>query len=443
MKKIIAFPFIICAFALQAQNQPEIIWQKTYGGGQTDKAYSMDKTTDGGCIVAGSTNSVNGDITVFKGQDDVWIIKLDSTGKIQWQKTYGGSLDDEARCIIQTKDGGYIFTGATRSNDGDVSGNHMVGMADVWVVKLDGQGNMQWQKTYGGTYADEGNSIRQTNDGGYIVAASNKSKDGDATGYIDGTRNNYLGRPNFWVIKLNNTGNVQWQKNYGGIGDDTPYSIEPTNDGGYIVAGKSESRIMRNYPSDVTDNHGNYDYWVIKLDGLGNIQWKKSYGGKDRDICNAIHQTPNGYIMAGYSRSTDGDITKAHLDDEYWVVALDNNGNINWQKTYGGNSSDIASDIALTKDGGFLIAGTSSSNDADITGNNLWGQNGWLLKINANGDVQWQKTLGGSNPDFGSAVKIATDGSIYVAGYTNSKDAGTNGNKGTTDFYVVRMRKGL
>jgi hypothetical protein len=441
MKKIILLSFLLCVFALQAQNQPEIIWQKFYGGGQSDKALTMDKTTDGGCIVAGSTNSINGDVTVFKGREDVWIIKLDSTGKIEWQKTYGGSLDDEARAVLQTKDGGYIFTGATKSNDGDVNGNHMVGAPDVWVVKLDGQGNMQWQKTYGGTSWDEGNSIQQTNDGGYVVAASCKSKDGDAAGYIDGTRNNYLGRPNFWIIKLNITGNIQWQKNYGGSGDDTPYSIEPTNDGGYIVAGKSESRVMRNYPSDVTDNHGNYDYWVIKLDGSGNVQWKKSYGGTNWDICNAIHQTPNGYIMAGYSRSTDGDITKAHLDNEYWVVALDNSGNISWQKTYGGNGSDIASDIALTKDGGFLIAGTSSSNDADIAGNNVRGQNGWLLKINASGDVQWQKTLGGSSPDYGSSVKIATDGSIYFAGYSYSKDAGTNGYKGAIDFYVVRMRK--
>ncbi|HVX28799.1 MAG TPA: hypothetical protein VHB70_20795, partial [Parafilimonas sp.] len=215
----------LCINIRAQQQTPFLQWQKTYGGNQQEYANSIEQTKDGGYIIAGNTYSKNnGDVTNNHGNSDYWIVKTDAFGNIQWQKSYGGSLNDVANSIQQTTDGGYIVAGYAASNNGDVIGNH--GSADYWVLKLDASGNIQWQKSLGGSDFERANIIQQTVDGGYIVAGFSYSNNGDVTG-------NH-GSADYWIVKLDSTGNIEWQKSLGGSAYEEPYlhSIQQTTDGG-------------------------------------------------------------------------------------------------------------------------------------------------------------------------------------------------------------------
>ncbi len=344
-----------------------IQWQRPYGGASYDDGYFIQQTTDGGYIIAAGSASSDGDATGTHGSSDFWVIKINATGTIQWQKTYGGSTGDEATCIRQTTDGGYIVAGYTLSNDGDVSGNH--GLADFWIIKIDQAGNLQWQKAFGGSNYDQANSIRQTPDGGFIAYGLTRSNDGDVTGFH--------GSYDYWVIKLNSTGNLQWQKALGGSNLDNPTMISLTNDGGYIMTGVSNST-----DGDVTGNHGNNDAWVIKMDINGNIQWKKCFGGPGVDESMDIHQLPDGkYIMVSHSTSSSGDASSNHGQWDYWFLQMDINGVILWEKSYGGSLNDIALAAHKTTDNGFVLFGYSNSNNGDVS-NNHGVEDYWVVKLN-------------------------------------------------------------
>ncbi|HET8804645.1 MAG TPA: T9SS type A sorting domain-containing protein, partial [Aequorivita sp.] len=283
-----------------------------------------------------------------------------------WQKALGGSGQDMARSIQQTNDNGYIIAGMSNSIDGDVTGNH--GDYDYWVVKLSEAGDLQWQKTYGGSASDAAYIIQQTEDDGYIVAGSSISNNGDATG-------NH-GSGDYWVVKLNTTGNIQWQKSLGGSGWESATTIQQTLDGGYIVSGESSST-----DGDVTGNHGSYDFWTVKLTESGTIQWQTSNGGSGFDSATSLQQTiDGGYIVAGYAGSTDGEITGNHGESDYWIIKLKTNGTLEWQKTMGGSSWDSATTVQKTFDGGYIIAGFSESIDGDVT-DNQGGPDYWIVKL--------------------------------------------------------------
>lgn len=275
-------------------------------------ASDIQQTSDGGYIITGKTMSVSEWET---RRDDYWVAKLDAKGDLAWQKVYGGSEFDVANSIEQTLDGGYIIAGYTGSSDGDVS-NKIGGKynLDYWIVKLNKDGNIQWEKTYGGTNEDIANSIQQTKDGGYIVAGSSKSRDGDITnGYDDDTYADY------WVVKLDGNGEKQWQKNYGGAHSDYANSIQQTRDGGYIIAGWSNSNT-----GDKPDSYsGKPDYWIVKTDKEGILQWQKTLGGTERDEATFIRQTKDGgYLVAGNSGSNDGDVDTSKGTQNVWVVKL-------------------------------------------------------------------------------------------------------------------------
>lgn len=289
-------------------------WQKSLGGNGSEFVSSIQQTADSGYIVAGMSDSQNGDVTGNHGVSaDYWVVKLDNSGIIQWQKSLGGTATDYAFSIKQTTDGGYIVAGSSNSNDGDVTGNHNGGN-DYWVIKLDNIGAIQWQKSLGGASDDKAYDIQQTADGGYIVAGKSASKDGDITGHHgDSTVYDY------WLVKLTNMGVIQWQNSFGGTGDDEGQSIDQTVDGGYIVAGHSMSN-----DGDVIGNHNSWDEWVVKLDNLGAIQWQKSLGGTSGEFGWSIQQTiGGGYIIAGQTNSNDGDVIGYNGGGDFWVVKLD------------------------------------------------------------------------------------------------------------------------
>ncbi len=369
-------------WVVKLNSSGDIECQKCLGGSDYDEAYSIQQTSDGGYIVAGYSSSNDGDVSGWhEGYDsdgnptyDYWVVKLNSVDDIVWQKCLGGSDYDKAHSIQQTSDGGFIVAGYSSSNDGDISGHHgSTGYPyyDYWIVKLSSSGDIEWQRSLGGSARDEAYSVQQTSDGGFIVAGYSYSNDGDVSG-----NHGMPGSPDYWVVKLNSTGDIVWQKCLGGSGYDEAASIQQTSDGGFIVAGYSYSN-----DGDVSGNHGRGDYWVVKLDSAGTIVWQRSLGGSDEDWAASIQQTSDGgFIVAGWSDSNDGDVSGHHGMMDYWVVKLNAAGDIVCQKSLGGSANDDATSIQQTSDGGFIVAGYSYSNDGDVSGYNDWGDY-WVVKL--------------------------------------------------------------
>jgi Secretion system C-terminal sorting domain len=433
MKKLLLFPLLMLLAYAAFTQVPTIQWQKCLGGSALDEALSFQQTADGGYILAGTSTSNDGDLSGNPRTGyDYWIVKLDAARNIQWQKSLGGNGTDIAFSVRQTADGGYIAAGQSDSNDGDVSGNH--GGYDYWVIKLNSTGNIQWQKSLGGSYTEGAASVQQTVDGGYILAGGSPSIDGDVTG-------NH-GITDFWIVKLDTAGNIQWQESLGGSGNDrTDYdqSIYQTADSGYIVAGYSNSN-----DGDVSGNHGGYDYWIVKLNSNGNIQWQKSFGGSNDDLATSIKQTTDGgYIVAGYSNSNDGDVSGNHGGNwDEWVVKLDASGNMQWQKCLGGTHDEIPTSVQQTTDGGYVVAGISTSNDGDVSGNHSSYNDCWVVKLNTLGNIEWQKCLGGTYDEGAASIQQAADGGYVVVGTTSSNDGDVSGNHatyGTEDFWIVKL----
>jgi len=423
MKRIL-LPILLLFSSFGFGQEPIIEWEKSLGGSGNDWAKSIKRTSDGGYIITGSTTSDDGDVTLNHGSADYWVVKLDVSGNIIWQKSFGGSENDLARSIQQTTDGGYIIVGHSDSNDGSVISNQ--GQQDFWVLKLDAAGNISWQKSLGGSGGDLAESIQQTADGGYIVAGMTLSNDGDISG------NN--GSGDAWVIKLDATGNITWQKSFGGTNFESAKSIQQSTDGGYIFTGNSSSN-----DGDITQNNGGVDCWVVKLDTVGNISWQKSLGGTEDDKGWSIQQTSdNGYILAGWSQSNDGDVTGNHGGIDFWVVKLDATGNKTWQKSMGGTADDRAYSVVETSDGGYIIAGVAASYDGDITGS-IGDRDFWIVKIDQAGSLTWEKSLGGTGYDRPWSIQQTPDNGYVITGQSTSTDGDISNNIGSTDIWIVKL----
>ncbi|MCF6131832.1 T9SS type A sorting domain-containing protein [Flavobacterium wongokense] len=349
---------------------------------------------------------------------------------LEWQKYFGGSKADEARCIKHTSDGGYIVGAYTFSNDGQVSGLHGT-IEDFWVVKLAADGTIQWQKTFGGTGDEEIYSIAQTTDGGYIIAGyATYPNDGDVTGVHS---NDY--REDFWVIKISSTGNLEWQKALGGSLNEVARDIKQTPDGGYIVIG---STISNNF--DVSGLHGTYnDAWVVKLSATGIIEWQKTYGGSNYDYGRSITLSADGgYVFTGGSKSTDGDLLGLQASNTYtnmWVVKISSTGTIQWQRIMQGGSEGYK--INTTSSGEYIILG-SANHTAPFPSNGN-GYNG-ILKLDAAGTVLWARTYGnnGASVQFGNIMQ-ANDGNYVFSTSVSSATGDVADFNGMGDIWVVKL----
>jgi hypothetical protein len=420
MKKINLILLTIFINSLSILAQGGIEWQKSFGGFGNDYAKYVQQTSDGGYIIAGYNSSI-----------DFWIIKLDSLNNIQWQKTYGGTNGDYAVSINQTPDGGYFVGGTSYSDNGDVIGHHGAwGVADYWVLKIDSIGNIIWQKSLGGDNDDELFSTGLTLDGGYILAGSSWSLSGDVT-----THN---GQADFWIVKLNGSGTIVWEKSLGGSSsEDWAYSIQNTSDNGYVLAGQSYSNDI-----DVSGHHGTGgfpDYWVVKLNSSGNIEWQKSLGGTLGDRATSILETTDGsFIVAGGSSSNDGDISSNHGNEDYWIVKLSSTGVVEWEKSLGGSNFEIPFSIKSTIDGGFIVAGYTTSTDGDVTLN--YGiSDYWIVKLNNVGLIQWTRSFGGSIGESPNCIQQTNDGGFVIAGYSESTNGDLTHHFGGADWWVVKL----
>ena len=434
-KHLLLFIIILKSYLLSAQ--PSIQWQKSLGGSGRDFAPTIEKTLDGGYIIAGITESNDSDVTGYRGNADYWIVKINNSGSIEWKKTLGGTDKDYPYSIQQTSDEGYIVAGYSISDDIDITGNH--GQEDYWIAKLNNAGVLEWQKSLGGSNNDIAYSIQQTSSGGYIVAGSTKSTDGDITFH----HGSISIQNDFWIVNLDSTGGIIWEKSLGGGSSDIAYSVKQTTDGGFIVAGNSNST-----DGDVTGNHGtsgNSDFWIVKLNSSGIIQWQKALGGDLGDFAASIQQTSDGgYIVAGNSFSSNGDVTLHYgsfVDYDYWIVKLDSTGILMWQKTFGGTSTDMATSIRQTTDGGYIVAGYTNSDDWDLMGLHgiTFDYDYWILKLSDSGVIQWQKVLGGTKDDVAFSVQETSDNGFIVSGNSRSNNRDVTGNNGESDFWIVKL----
>ena len=401
---------------------PSIKWEKNLGGSGYDYAYTLRQTFDGGYIIGGGSNSKDGYITGNHGNYDAWIAKLSATGTLEWQQSWGGGDTDVCESIVQTTDSGYIMVASTRSNDGNVSGNH--GGRDIWVVKLSKAGALQWHRTLGGSGDDHAASVQQTTDSGYFITGYTTSNDGDITAAKGGT--------DLWAVKLSKTSAIEWQKSCGGSGEDFATAGLQTKEGNYIVSGYSTSN-----DGDVSGNHGGQDFWVVQFSSSGSIMWQRSLGGSNSDFANTVAQDADGgYVVAGGSNSTDGDIAHNIGKGDGWIVKLSATGSPEWQTSIGGNRDDAINSIQHTADGGYLASGFITSNlDATFMGSTDF----WLAKIAATGTQVWQRSMGSLGIDVATCAQPTTDSGYIIGGYSFYQGRDVKYNAGHCDYWIVKL----
>ena len=383
MFTLIAFLIVILSFGSYIQGgkgaePPATEWMQTFGGTNADVARSIIQTGDGGYLLAGDTMSLGA------GGKDFWLVKVDSSGDHEWNQTYGGVNADLLFSLVATSDGGYVMAGRTRSFG--------AGSADAWLVKTDASGNMEWNHTYGGPRIDVAHAVIQTSDGGYAFAGFTTSFGADGQ--------------DLWLVKTDDDGNLEWRKRFGGAGDEDSRGVIETSDGGYALAGFTTSFGV-----------GGEDFWLVKVDSSGNHEWNQTYGGANNDVVfSVVAVGDGGYALAGRTQSFGVG------GRDFWLVKVDSSGNHEWNQTYGGASNDPAHSIVETNvvatNDGYALAGFTTSFG-------VGGQDGWLIKTDIDGTAEWNQTYGGANNDVLNSVVATNDGGYALAGFTTSFGAGS------------------
>jgi uncharacterized delta-60 repeat protein len=405
-----------------------------YGGNSYESAKNLRQTSDGGYVIIGETFSgVSGDISQpNKGYSDIWILKLNADGSKAWDKSLGGSSFDFGYDIYPTPDRGYIVVGGIFGNDTDAT-DTIYGAQDIWIFKLNDDGSIAWDKTFGGSLYDKISSIQNTSDGGYVVVGTSNSANGNI---YDSNK----GGLDLVVIKLNADGSKAWNKTYGGSGSEQGISIQTTSDNGYIIVGFTESDNI-----DIEDgNNGGKDIWVLKLNADGSKDWDKTFGGSGDDLANSVQTTSdNGYIITGYTKSNNFDVEDGNNGDmDIWVLKLNADGSKAWDKTFGGSGEDQANSIQTTSDNGYIVTGYTSSDSMDIEDGNNGTIDVWVLKLNADGSKAWDKTFGGTQVENGLSIqKTFHGGYILLATTTSSGGDGDikDENNGYYDVWVIKL----
>jgi hypothetical protein len=356
-------------------------FRASFGGAGVEESYSVQQTTDSGYILVGRTSSYGA------GGDDVWLVKTDASGNEVWDRTFGGTGGDEGYSVQQTSDGGYIVVGETES--------YGAGGRDVWLIKTDASGNRVWDKTFGGTGDDFGNSVQQTSSGGYIITG--------------GTYSYGAGGWDVWLIKADASGNKVWDRTFGGPKNDFGNSVQQTSDGGYIITG-----------STMSYGAGDEDVWLIKTDSLGSRVWDKTFGGTGLDEGYSVQQTSDGgYIVTGSTESYGAG------EDDVWLVKTDASGNELWDKTFGGQLDDEASSIEQTSDGGYIVTGLADSYNPGCG-------KAWLIKTDADGSEAWDRKFAEAVLEAGNCVRQTMDGGYVISGVTEDDWPGS------PDFLLIK-----
>jgi hypothetical protein len=359
----------------------EVKWSKTFGGNDEELGSFVLYTEDGGCIATGRTKSFG------SGLADLWLVKVDQNGIEEWNKTFGGTGWEDGKAIEQLDDESYVIVGKTSSFG--------YGNTDIWLIKVDQNGIEEWNKTFGGTGWEEGNSIKETDDGGYILI-------GDTTSFG-------VGEFDIWLIKVNQTGDEQWNKTFGGIKDESGRSIEKTDDSGYIIAAETE-----NFGA------GDYDIWLIKVNQTGDEQWNKTIGSEDSDQCNEIIKTDDGgFIIAGHNIETETSKFNGIL------VKIDGDGTVQWETLVVEKGAAGTSSVDTIEDG-YIAVGYSGEYGPE--------QNLLIAKIDSLGNVVWNRSIGGDYLDAGIWIEKGGGKHYFVTGYKDEDGNGVN------DLWLLKIK---
>lgn len=464
MKKLYLLLFVFPFFTYSQ----EILWEKSYGGTHADYLFDAQPTADYGFVLAGSSlsNKTGNKTDDNQGDLDYWVWKMTEKGDLDWQKSFGGSGFDLLQSIKNTRDGGFILAGTSSSSTGFQKKEDCKGITDFWVVKLDASGGEQWQRTIGGSGQDELLCAFQTKDGGYILGGSSSSNPpviaikpdakSIATSKADLFNKSEKSRGNmdYWIVKLDKLGDIEWQKTYGGKYADVLRSMEQTTDNGYILAGYSNSPISGD---KTVNNKGIGDFWIIKINDTGEIQWQNTYGAEGDDQPYVIHQTiDGGYIVGGNSNSKNALTTMGGIvsnGTDYWVLKLDPDGEVLWSKTYDFGKVDIMTSLVENKDQTYLIGGYAQSENKrpregivgkamNMVNKEKDGINDYIaLKIDEKGEELWNRTVGSAGEDILRKLVETRDGGYLMAGTSNSSASkDKNGSIGGNDFWVVKLK---
>lgn len=442
--KHLYFLFSIAFSAIIYAQAPSIAWQKTIGSELPESSTYSKITADGGLIlVCRAYTGVSGEKTVVGyGNTDIWIIKTDNLGVIEWQKAIGGDSFDYPTAILQNPDESYVIGGNSDSNiSGDKSEN-CFGLSDFWVLKLDNAGNIIWQHTIGGAGEDTLKSLIATADGGYLLGGvSNSSVSGNKTESYRGLTVN----KDYWVVKTDSLGNIEWDKTIGGFDNDYLTALAMTSDNNYLVGGYSYSS---NTGDKTETNRGEFDdYWIVKLDTSGTKAWDKTIGGNSGEDLHAITATDDGgTIIGGHSGSPiSGEKTVAPVGfPDIWILKLDMNGNIEWQKSIGNNGTyNLLTTVFFKPNDGYLIGAFSDGNISfDKTENSRGDYDVWLIKLDLLGNIVWDKTIGGDMKDVVLSIDYDQTTQSYILGC--SSESGVSGDKtdfcrGLNDYWLVKL----
>lgn len=355
--------------------------------------------------------------------------------KILWEKSVGGKHSEHLLDAIPTADYGFILAGSSLSSkSGSIAGTNQ-GDLDYWIWKMDEQGGMVWQKSFGGDGMDLLQKVKATPDGGWILAGTTTSKkSGDKT-------QEGFGLEDIWIIKLDATGNQEWQQTYGGVGQDYLKTIVPTTDG-YLIGATSSSDAVKDANGKAENSFGNVDYWILKINSKGKIQWQKTFGGVYADHLTEILPNAEGYLVAGYSNSPDNGnkSQKQRGMSDYWLIQLNEEGNPLWQKVIGGDKEDQLKSVVKTKDLGFLLLGNSDSGSSfDKTASNQKETDFWLVKIDAEANILWQENLAFTFRDVAVSVSESQDGTILLSGYGLPSKSQSKG-EGVHDYLLCKLK---
>jgi hypothetical protein len=421
----ILFYRLLCLLLLgNVVNAQKIQWEKSYGGKHDDYLMDLKPTPDYGFILVGSSLSKK---SGNKSQDnngdlDYWIWKMKENGDLDWQKNIGGSGSDFLQSIALTNDAGYILAGTSNSEKGFDKEDTSKGQDDFWIIKLNAKGEQEWQKTIGGSGQERLQSIQQTRDGGYIIGGSSSSeptskpelaKNGEKTSAT-------YGNLDYWVVKIDHKGTIEWEQTYGGVYADELRSMEQTFDGGYILGGYSNSPISGN---KADDNKGIGDYWVVKIDKKGTIEWQKTIGGDKDDQLYVVHQTyDKGYILGGNSNSGSSEDKRSDNSNgtDFWVLKLDQSGKQVWQETYDFGKFDILTSLVENVDHTILLGGFAQGEIAKGKQKAKKGTDDFIaLKIDEKGTILWDKIVGSDGKDVLKKVIETRDGGYLMAGTSN------------------------
>lgn len=438
-KILFSISILICQHAFF---QPSISWTKCFGGSSDDYAKTITKTTDNGFLIVGGATSFDGDVTGIHGDidsvtgnmftlGDAWVIKTDSIGNIEWQKCLGGSGIDVGISGVETQ-GGYVIVCGSNSFDGDVHNNH--GGHDYWLIKLDYSGNIIWEYSYGGNQSEEIYGLAPTPDGGFALSGRQLGLDnGDIVGH-----HGSISSTDIWVVKVDSLGILQWQRCIGGTHMELHGAVALDIMGNIYIASSSGS-----IDYDVTCIGLNgINCWLVKLDANGNILWDRCFGGSGIGQIYAIEISGNKILLSGTNTSSDGDLTHNYGYRDAWILVTDTAGNKIFSQSYGGSQTEELVDACFLDNGNIVACGYTNSNDSDVTFNYspVSVGHGWLICTDSLGNLLWQKVYGGSSYDRLVGIISDQHNVVRFIGTTDSPNNGdVVGSHGRYDLWFVNL----